>query len=451
MKPTNLSWTKPVTDLFDYQDAGADYLARSLSAYLGDQPGLGKTAQIITGADRCDADRILIVPPASLKVNWAREFAKWSDRGLPIHIPTSKERLPLGPGVTILNYELVTRPHIHKQIVDTYYDVIAFDEAHYLKSPGSQRSRAILGDIGIIMNGWRTWFASGTPAPNHIGELYPILAACFPKAVRGSTYEEFLDYYCITVPTNYGPRVVANKPTVKELKRLLRGFMLRRLRKDVLPDLPELVIGSVVLENDKAAEAVKDFISHHPDIEKVLAYLGDETATEDALEAVDDEHMATLRKLCGIAKAPAVADEVNMELDGGTEQIVLMCWHHEVIDFLKEKLARHGVAVVDGRVPKEKRQQQVDKFNGHSYTTKCRVFIGQIQAAGVGHTLTNAHDMIVVEPSWVPGENFQAILRIHRIGQENKCLARFAKLAGSIDEAIVGSAERKARLLAEVL
>ena len=435
-------------ELFPYQEVGARRLAASKTLYLGDQPGLGKTAQIATACDYVGAQRILVGCPASLKVNWAREIAKFSLADLPVYIPTSQDKLPTGPSITIINYDLLIRKEIHQQIRKMEYDVMAFDESHALKSPVAKRTRAVLGEYGVVDNAERVWMASGTPAPNNIAELFPILARLRPDIIDGKDYDAFLHHYCYTQPTTYGVKVLGNKPTVADLKEAIQGFMLRRRREDVLPDLPELQIGSITVENEDALAAIRNITTSTPEME---ALLGDEDASDMMMDWVDNSELSTLRKMCGLAKAYSLVPEIEEELNGGLEQIVLMCWHHDTIDYFKQALHKYGVAVVDGRVPSNKRQEEVDRFNGHTYTTNCRVFIGQILAAGVGHTMTGAHSMIIVEPSWVPGENLQAMLRIHRIGQNNKCLVRFAKLAGSIDEAIMGSAERKAAMIAQLL
>lgn len=436
-------------DLFPYQETGARQLAGSRAHYLGDEPGLGKSAQVVTACDYARARRILIVCPASLKVNWAREFDKFSGTGRPVSIvSTGKDRLPTGPwGVTIVNYDLVINKHIHNQIRNIDWDVMDFDEGHALKNPFATRTRASLGEIGIVDSAEQVWLNSGTPVPNHPGELYPVLAKLHPKATRGMDYDTFLNYYCHTIPTTHGHKVIGNKPTISQLKADIASFMLRRKREEVLPDLPELRMGTLTVSNEKALRAIKEAEA----CLSLAAMVGDEDATDDMIDWVNDREISTLRKMCGAAKALALVEEIADELDGGLEQIVLMCWHHDTMDILSAGLEKYGVAKISGKTPNAQRQKEVDRFTAHSDTTNCRVFIGQILAAGEGITLTTANQMIIVEPSWVPKDNLQAMLRIMRIGQNNPCLVRFAALAGSIDEAIMAVAQRKANMIAELL
>jgi SWI/SNF-related matrix-associated actin-dependent regulator 1 of chromatin subfamily A len=154
-------------------------------------------------------------------------------------------------------------------------------------------------------------------------------------------------------------------------------------------------------------------------------------------------HVATLRRLTGIAKVAPVVEWVKDWLDAGGGKIVLFAHHREVIEGLQAGFPWH--VSISGQTPAGSRQHIVDTFNEDPYAT---VFIGQIQAAGVGINLTAASDVLFVESSWVPAENSQAAMRVHRIGQKNACLIRFATLAGSIDEHIQKAVQRKTRDIA---
>lgn len=442
MKRSNATPPPP----FPYQVTGAEFLAQRLGAYLGDDPGAGKTRQIIDAADQIGAQRILVICPASLRVNWAREFTKFSRYVRPVCIPETKDFVPpTGPLVCLVNYEKVIRPELHWLLREMAWDVLACDEGHKLKEPTTKVTRAVLGQMGLYLNARHVWPASGTPAPNHAGELYPVLASLHPTATRGMEYHEWLRHYCHVVPGTYKDRVMGHKDTIGQLKTDLAGFMIRRRRSEVLADLPPLTVADMTVQNDDALASIEAAASEDP----LLAGLVGAEVEEAVERELEEAEMATVRRLAGEAKAHALVDVVADELDNGKGKMVLMCWHRSTMDVLEQGLSRFGVARIDGST--KNRQLQVDKFQNSDYTTGCRVFIGQILAAGTGHTLIAASEMIVVEPSWVPGENFQAMLRIHRIGQINPCLIRFAALSGSIDEMIMGVQARKARLLAELL
>lgn len=433
--------------LYPYQEAGRDELMFSRAKYLGDDPGLGKTAQIVTAAEGGGARRVLVLCPASLKANWLREFQKFSDIDAPTLTPTKRDKIPKGPLICAVNYDIVVDKMFHGELARNQWDVLACDEAHALKNPASKRTRAVLGDIGLANHADQTWLASGTPAPNHAGELYPALARLHPTACRGMEYEEWLRHYFVTYDDGYSLKVVQNKPEIAQLREDLRGFLLRRRREEVLKDLPPFHTGVLTVQNDAALASIEAELAALPEFELLLAMTGGDT-DERVLDALDDTASATLRRLCGEAKAPVIADIVAGELDRGTEKIVLMCWHHSVMDILQDKLGAYGVARVDGKTRDP--QGEVDRFQDIRNTTNCRVFIGQIRSAAEGHTLTAACDEILVEPDWVPRNNTQAMFRIHRIGQTKSCTVRFAALAGSFDEVLMRTIERKSRNLAEL-
>lgn len=437
---------------FPYQQEGRAFMTARPFSYLADDPGLGKTLQFILAADDEEADRVLVLCPASLKANWAREFAKFSSRRRPVVIINAEDSrrgpppIPrTGPLLCIVNYDLVIRPELHRALCKAGWDRMGWDEGHALKTPASTRTRAVLGGRGLYRHAPRITPLSGTPAPNHVGELYPVLCRLYPKATRGMNYDTWLAHYCTVIPGAYGPKVMGNKPTIWRLKQDLEGFLLRRRRSEVLTDLPELRTGVLTVENDEALAHIER--EHTEEYAEIRALLGAEEEEVD-LELVDDMALATMRRLYGEAKARALLPLIVEELESGVNKIVLMCWHRRTMDILQEGLAEYGVARIDGTT--KDHQREVDAFQGTVNTTACRVFVGQIISAGTGHTLTAAQHMIIVEPSWVPGENFQAMLRIHRIGQMEGCLVRYAALAGSIDEAIMATTERKARALAEV-
>lgn len=443
-------------DLYPYQIQGAQSLIER-DRYLADDPGLGKSAQVIHACDLLQAQRKLILCPASLKENWAREFGKFSVNRQNIFIPTPRDRIPpSGPLTCIVNWDIVTKPKLHMQLlINGHWDVLAGDEWHALKNPDSKRTRAVLGDNGLYTAARRVWPVSGTPAPNHPGELYPTLLRKAPEALtddagRLMPYDKWLRYYCHVVEGDYSPRVMGFKPGKAHLLRAtLQDFFIRRRRQEVLADLPELRVSTLAVDGGAALRQVSESaLAEYPELATLLDA---ENASDDDLEALDETAMSTLRKLCGMAKAAPLAEQIKWELDSGLEKIVLMCWHHDTMNILHDALAEYGVARIDGTTRPIMRQKEVDAFQRQGHTTNCRVFIGQIQAAGVGHTLTAANQMIIVEPSWVPGENAQAMFRINRIGQTDSCLVRFAQLAGSIDMAIMAVAKRKAEMLAEIL
>jgi SNF2 family DNA or RNA helicase len=396
-------------DLFPYQVEGARWLAAHPRAYLGDEQGLGKSAQAITAADMAGARRVCVVCPASVVANWSREIEMWS-WGLWDH--------------QVLSYDRATRRGLPP--ADTYI----FDEAHFLKSGSAKRTKACLGKESPVRAAARVWGLSGTPAPNHVGELYTWLD--FLGATEGRRYLKFLERYTNFSQTNFGPKVWGNKKaTMPELKAIVNRVMLRRLKADVLKDLPAVRWGDILLAGK--VESSDIFVANRIEISDTLP--------------TEDEHIARLRKNVGDAKAGALAEFIADELDGSEGKVVVFAWHTSVLDTLEQRLSPFGVARIDGSTPAGRRQGLVDRFQ---QDTDCRVFLGNIVAAGTGITLTAASNLIFAEMAWTPGDNAQAAMRVHRIGQTQPVLIRTATLKGSIDEAVNAVLARKTRGLAQL-
>lgn len=395
-----------MSELFAYQATGAAWLAAKSRGLLADEPGLGKTAQAIVAADAALADKVCVLCPASVVANWRREIERWS----------------LGLwDYTVLSYDAATRRGL--PVADTYI----LDEAHYLKSLSAKRTKVCLGPTSPLHDAARVWALSGTPAPNHVGELYAWLA--FFKAHEGLSYRKFLDRYTNWKMTDFGPKIWGNKKdAMPALKAILEGVMLRRLKRDVAQDLPAVRWGDISLAGN-----VGSFDNH----------LANDILISDTLPS-EDEHIASLRRAVGDAKAPALASYLADELESSGEKIVVFAWHKSVLDALEAALAKFGVVRIDGATPAAKRQGIVDRFQGDA---GCRVFLGQIIAAGTGITLTAASNLIFAEMSWTPGDNAQAAMRVHRIGQTQPVLIRTATLRGSIDEAVNAVLARKTRAL----
>ena len=394
--------------LFPYQETGARWLAARRFAYLADEMGLGKTPQAICAADLAGARAVSVVCPASVKANWEREIERWS----------------LGLwDYDVRSYDNAVRHGLPR--ADTYI----IDEAHYLKTPGAARTKTLLGAGSRLRDGRRIWALSGTPAPNHLGEMWTWLR------LFGATelaHRKFLEAHVNFRDTPYGPKVFGNKRGAAEkLAADLAPWFLRRRKAEVLSDLPPIRWGDISL-----APSVSDRL---PAVDISLT-MGDDLPAED-------EHIARLRNQTGELKAAPLAAFLAEELQATGEKIVVFAWHRSVMDAIEQGLAKFGVARIDGSTPSAQRQGIVDRFQAEN---GCRVFLGQITAAGAGITLTAASNLIFAEMSWTPGDNAQAAMRVHRIGQDRPVLIRTATLRGSIDEAVNAVLARKTRALNEL-
>jgi len=446
---------------FPYQMAGIAYMERHKRCLLADDQGLGKTIQI-AGLINClteqrpkqDRFKVLIICPASLKTNWDRELEKWLvyDRRSQI-VQGRKFKLDPHTDITIVNYEVCDAL---KESLTQEWDLVAIDEVHYLKNHTSKRTQAILGPGGIITRADRVVAMSGTPMSNRPAELWPLIASIFWKYWPSELieYRAYGEYFCAgydeqkRVRTKHGVKFVkefnvrgcSNLPVLNALLR--ERFMLRREKAQVLPQLPPKIYSVIdVLPNVGRKKAVAQLLKQEG------AY------RDDVLECIETgqrlppmEEMASVRQELGLEKIE-FAEQFVRDILANDEPVIVFVYHTAVAEALAEKFADVGVSMIIGKTPMKKRADAVDNFqNGNN-----KVFIGNIQAAGTGLTLTKSSNVVFVEYSWVPGENEQAVDRAHRISQLKQVNAYFLSFFGSLDAQILKTSIRKQRNIDKVM
>lgn len=418
--------------LFEYQKTGADFLAARRHALLGDKMGLGKTIQAIEACNITGARRLAVACPAIAKINWQREVEKWSTYGIELKVESYNK--------------LATDKDLRSRWAAWRPDVLVIDEAHYLKSADSSRTKSMYGphcrNNGLAGCAGAVWGLSGTLTPNNAAELFPHLRALFPQALPGGgTYADFLNTYTRWEMGDHGPKVLGNK-NLADLRAAIAPHLLRRVTEEVLPDLPRVFVSELPVDGGKALDAVKK-LEDSVEVQELVYRLEEGAPIPDA-----DPHIASFRKVCGVAKAEAVAESVIEMLENNQiDKIVLFAYHREVISILREKLAKFSPVHVWGGDSDALRQQAIDGFQNKP---QVRVFIGQITACATAVTLTAAHHCVFVETSWVPSDNEQAIYRLRRIGQKSQIMVRIAHLDKSIDEAIQKTVARKVRGLLQL-
>jgi SWI/SNF-related matrix-associated actin-dependent regulator of chromatin subfamily A-like protein 1 len=421
-------------DPFLFQQHGIEWLATRKSALLCDDPGLGKTLQTIRAADKAWLRKILVICPAIARLNWQREFLRWQQRDRTVKaIISSKDAADAD--VIIVSYSLLVSPKVREVLGRGRYELLTLDEAQNLKSPDAARTRAVYGASGLITRSSRCWLLSGTIAPNHAGELWTHLHALRLTALG---YWDFVNRYCTIRETAFGKQIVGtNRTRSAELAAILKPHVLRRRQKDVLQDLPPLRWGHVVVAPDDVPPRPELTIEEQ-------AILG-RIERGEAISVTDSSHLASLRRWVGTAKAPAVAELLQADLES-IDKIVVFAHHREVITTVAKALGKDA-ATIHGDTPIAVRQQLIDAFQT---SDQPRVLIVQISIGGTALTLTRSSHVVFAELSWVPADNVQAAKRCHRIGQSNPVLARVISLAGSIDEVVAAIVTRKAAELAEL-
>ena len=433
-----------IQPLFPYQSEGADWIAPRKRSGLFDEPGLGKTSQCIRAADLRGAMRIIVICPAIAREHWRGEFRKFSKIGrrvlkaANIHDYRAWERGRWD--VLLCSYEMAVKwaPLIIEH--GEPLDMIVLDEAHYLKNSEAKRTKALLGPGADGLDGLTAWakcavWVTGTPIPNDPGDCWTFLRFC---GVMPLALGAFQRRYFTARPGSYATRYALRSETAPELRDLLENNSIRRRLADVGIQLPPIFLTSTLVEGDTTD--IRDMLANHPGLDSRIAaaiesMAGDEWSLAGAIDRVDSEHVAVLRRLIGEAKALPYGQMLLGELHGGLDKMVVFGLHKRAAHILQTYLLDHNIqaVIINGDTSEAHRQAYMRAFQEDPTV---RVLIGNIRAAGVALTLTASCHIDMLESDWSPAANWQALKRVHRITQTRAVRARFITLAESFDEIV---------------
>lgn len=358
-----------------------------------------------------------------------------------------------------MSYDLVRNPAILRALLDMRWDHLILDEAHALKDPKiNGRTEAVLRLTDVVGN---ITMATGTPMPNQPIEIYNAARLIDWEAIDYMSLEQFREYYYAkSGGYTVGPRLkkwtnprtgavqevmrreryydpeLRNQPqNLDELQERLRGsFMVRRLKEDVLTQLPDKQWHPFPLDiTPGIRKALK-----HPGWDKVERMM-DLGITEFDRSVEIDGEISTARRELGAAKAPGISAYCK-DLMREMPKLVIGAWHKDVLRFLREDLEKFGVAYMDGSTSSAKKQSEVDRF---VLDPKCGIMLGQLGPLGMGWTLIVASHGVLAEPDWVPGVNDQFLDRMHRIGQPDYVVGHIPIVPNSMDERVMGVAVGK--------
>ncbi len=414
-----------------FQKAGIAYALEHQNVLIADEPGLGKSIEAL-GVVNSDLSiqNVLIVCPASLKLNWEREARKWLVGDFQISVINGTRKPFPDGGVVIINYDILSG---YRRVIDQVkWDVLICDESHMIKNPKSSRSKAVIGNwhrdpskrIEPI-KAKRRIFLTGTPILNKPIELWTTIHSLDPKT--WGSWKDYTVKYCDARETRWGWDV-SGASNLGELQEKLRArIMVRRLKADVMKELPPKQRQVIVLP--KKASVVKR--------EKKFAATLEEMLAGSNIPPVVFEEMARVRHESAVDKIPDAIDHIKALMEEH-QKIVVMCHHRDVLEAIAKGVEEFGVVRLQGGDSESSKQDAVDRFQNDP---SVRIFLGSIRAAGVGITLTAASLLLFVELDWVPGIMTQAEDRIHRIGTAGSVLIQHLVYADSIDarmaEAIV--------------
>lgn len=456
--PTNRGF-KP----FEHQLDAARWVLSRRASYIAYEAGLGKTAVAPLCMNTLGGPA-LIVCPSFLKLNWEDELEKWLINFHHIQI------LNKASDIVNPNADIYIVPdsllHVHDfrdQFFKTNrrFKYMFVDEAHRFKSADARRTMSLVGrrdvKIGKGKNArhvsWKGFHhiadhvvnLSGTPMPNRPVELYPLISKHAPHALNFLDPHRFGVQYCGGYEAEYGWDYTGNS-NLEELHKILsRNYMSVKRKRDCL-DMPKKLPPKIIYIEDERGELKKDEMMLLQKM-KITDIIAIETArnakfkqrVEDMLE--DNPNMggfgfiSELRKMLGLSKV-AASVKVIKEIMEDRDKLVVFCWHKEVADQLRRDLLCFNPLVVYGGMKMSLRHNHVHAFQNDP---KHRIIILNIQAGGVGITLTKSSLVAFVERSWVPADNDQAFDRIDRIGQEEEVESISFIVKNSLDHLLLNA------------
>jgi len=436
--------------LFDHQKEGVKFLLERKKCILADDMGIGKSVVGVVSALELGAKSVLIICPASLKLNWKKELSNFCDEN---DIFVAKSAMEWEPKkFTIINYDILKNyhtivdsrkkvkkgSHINTDIIDHKFDLIIVDEAHMVKNSGSIRAKILL-DVKKHLNPSNIWLLTGTPISNRPSDYYNLLNLI--DSAVASNWQFFVKRYC-------DGRQIRNKQTGKkfwlttgssnldELNIRTKNIILRRLKDDVL-DLPDKIKIPVYFELENKVEYDKVYENY------LLWRKLNGKGSNVARQLVE---LTLLRKFLAIEKTKHCIDLIHQFLENG-KKIIVFTNYTEELEIIQEEFKNISVSI-HGATKSDDRQKYVDRFQEDD---KIRLFIGQIKAAGVGFTLTSADTVIINSLDWVPGNIEQAEDRAYRISQTKNVNIYYLLFDNTVDTLVWNTLEKKRNIIDKII
>lgn len=439
-----------------FQKVGILFAVHQNNVLLADECGLGKTIETIGLLNWLQetegVQQTLVICPANLKINWQRELDRFLFKNYGVNIVSSTNGINTA-AVQIISYQILEK--YEDAIKSRVWDVLAVDEAHYLKNQRSQRSRFVLGyqfkvgEVGIPpIEAKRKLYLTGTPDVNgRPKELWPLIHSLDP--VTWDSWKKFAIEYCAAEVDPKTKKLKVPRDGASNLRglqvKLRATIMVRRLKTEVLTELPKKRRQVIELPQDGCEQPILEelqaFELYKVELEKMKeacekAKTSDDP--EDHKKAVRQlragvtfafSQIAKMRHRTALAKMPMVLAHLDALVKEEKLKVVVFGHHHDVLNAIKDHFKDTAVILTGEVLPKLK-QAAVDRFQTDD---TCRLFVGSTQAAGVGHTLTASSHVVFVELDWVPGVLSQAEDRCCRIGQLFSVLVQHLVLSGSLD------------------
>ncbi len=436
--------------LREYQKVGynwfktLDYLG--FGGILGDEMGLGKTIQTITFILSNKGSKSLIIAPTSLIYNWISEFEKFAPA---IKVAAAnglkEEREQIIKNIQ--NYDvIITTYNLLKRDLEIYnqveFDYCILDEAQYIKNSNSQNAMAVKE-----IKTKRKFALSGTPIENSLMELWSIFDFIMPEYL----YDEK------RFSVRYHKKLKESPEVLEELNKLIKPFILRRRKKDVIKELPDKIEKTLMVNLDDEQKKVYGTYANYA-MELIQKKVKNDEFKNSKIEILS--YITKLRQLCldptvlisdysgPVGKIEVLREILHKSIEQG-HRILVFSQFTSVLKNIGKKIREDGISFsyLDGSIPSEKRMNMVKAFNEGENS----VFLISLKAGGTGLNLTSADVVIHFDPWWNPAVEEQATDRAHRIGQKNVVEVIKIIAKGTIEEKILLLQEQKKKLIAQLM
>lgn len=440
-------------ELFTHQKEGIAFLKERGRAILADEMGLGKTRQAIVAAGEESDKTVLVVCPASLKINWEREIHMVYREDIVAVISggdaeEAQAKVDFGHEVSettawiVVNYDILEKHKdwIRERVKAGEIGTVIFDEAHYVKDTRAIRTKA---SLAIAEHAPSVYCLTGTPVMNRPIELFALLRAVkHPLAYKdgesvSTLRKAYGKRYCGAYfhrlgYTGRGFWDESGATRLPELREMTRDIFLRRTKDEVL-DLPEKIVSVVPVEltpesrrqYDGAWDEYLEWVAQHPENRDI----GNIMSAQALIE------LGKLKQVCSLAKLDRIAADIDNAVEQGSKVIVFSQYTHTIrvlSALLREK--KIGFTTLTGEDDQDSRQSAVDRFQNDD---ECKVFVANIKAGGVGITLTAASIVIFADMDWSPAIHRQAEDRAHRIGQTGTVNVYYYVAESTIEEDVI--------------
>lgn len=423
----------------EHQKVAIEKLLANNKFILADDMGVGKSLSAVIASLEGNFKKVLIVCPATLKINWKKELEIYTDKKILI---VEGRKWGHTFDYYIINYDIIKNYHsIDKKdkdsdynlLVNENFDLAIVDEAHYLSNPSANRT-LLLNDV--LEKIPKVWLLTGTPMTSRPMNYYNLLKIVDSPITLN--WQHYVKRYCKGYQFTVNKKKVWNTSgasNLDELREITKHLILRRLKIDIL-DLPEKIITPIYIELKSSMynEEIEEFIK-----------IAEKDKKNNKL-SIDITTLMRVRQLIAYEKIPYTCELIDKCIEQG-KKVVILTNFTMVLDMLHEKYKKNSV-ILDGRMSSIKKQESVDKFQDDD---KIKIFIGNIVAAGVGITLTAGEVVIMNDLSFVPAHHAQGEDRCFRIGQKKSVSILYPIFENTIEMIVYNILENKKNIIDEVM